>query len=305
MHTPNHTHAPLPKDMNTAFKVAIALNIAYVLIEAGSGLACGSLALLADAAHNLTDVAGLLMAWGAVLAAQKPGNGSYTYGYGRATILAALVNALVIMLGVGAVILEAVQRLASPTPVAAGFVMGVAALGIAVNAGTALLFFKQRHGDLNAEGAFLHMMTDAAVSLGVVLGGGIVLFTGWAWVDPAVAVIVSLMVALATYSLLKASLRLTLDGVPTSVNRNAVQAWLASQPGISSVHDLHIWALSTTKNALTAHLVMPQGPADERFLSTLAEELESQFNIHHTTIQLEANETACCTSCCANEKEKS
>lgn len=289
-----HTHHQPQNNLNAAFKWAVTLNVGYVLVEAGAGLMSGSLALLADAAHNLTDVAGLLMAWGAVVAAKRPANGSFTYGYGRTTILAALINALVIMLGVGAVVWEAVHRFSQPVDVSAGFVMGVAALGIVVNAGTALLFRAERHADLNAEGAFLHMMTDAAVSLGVVLGGVVVFFTGWAFVDPIVAIVVSLMVALATYSLLKSSLRLTLDGVPSSVNRDAIKAWLEKQTGVEAVHDLHIWALSTTKNALTAHLIMPQGNPNDGFLGHLTEELEAHFNIHHATIQVEPSKTNCC-----------
>lgn len=300
MHT--HSHAPAQNNLNTAFKWAVALNVGYVLVEAGSGLMSGSLALLADAAHNLTDVAGLLVAWGAVVAAKRPANGNFTYGYGRTTILAALINALVIMLGVGAVIWEAVHRFSQPVDVSAGFVMGVAALGIVVNAGTALLFRAERHDDLNAEGAFLHMMTDAAVSLGVVLGGAVVFFTGWTLVDPIVAIGVSLMVAFATYGLLKSSLRLTLDGVPASVDSTAIKAWLEKQTGVEAVHDLHIWALSTTKNALTAHLIMPQGNPENGFLAHLAEELEEHFNIHHATFQIEPSKTNCCLCASADDQ---
>ncbi|MDD3287497.1 MAG: cation diffusion facilitator family transporter [Alphaproteobacteria bacterium] len=302
MHTHDHTHQQ-KKDLNAAFKWAVALNAGYVLVEAGSGLISGSLALLADAAHNLTDVAGLFMAWGAVVAAKRPANGRFTYGYGRATILAALVNAIVIMLGVGAVVWEAVHRFSQPVDVSAEFVMGIAALGIFVNAGTALLFRTERHDDLNAEGAFLHMMTDAAVSLGVVLSGVVVFFTGWSLVDPIVAIAVSLMVAVATYSLLKSSLHLTLDGVPASVDREAVKAWLGKQTGVEAVHDLHIWALSTTKNALTAHLIMPEGNPNEGFLAYLTEELGEHFNIHHATFQIEPSLSGCCL-CSPNKQQK-
>ncbi|MDD3028901.1 MAG: cation diffusion facilitator family transporter [Alphaproteobacteria bacterium] len=293
MHTQPHTHRP-QKDLNAAFKWAVALNMGYVLVEAGSGLASDSLALLADAAHNLTDVAGLLMAWGAVVAARRPAHGRFTYGYGRATILAALANAIVIMLGVGAVVWEAVHRFSQPVDVSAGFVMSIAALGIVINAGTALSFRNDRHDDLNAEGAFLHMMTDAAVSLGVVLGGVVVFFTGWAWVDPVMAIGVSLMVAVSAYGLLKSSLCLTLDGVPSSVDREAVNAWLEKQTGVEAVHDLHIWALSTTKNALTAHLIMPQGQLNDGFLGSITEQLEEHFNIHHATFQIEPSLSRCC-----------
>lgn len=175
--------------------------------------------------------------------------------------------------------------------------MGIASLGIVINAGTALLFQAKRHGDLNAQGAFLHMMGDAAVSLGVVIGAIVVFFTGWAWVDPVVAIAVSLLVGLATFQLLRSSLRLTMDGVPASVDRNAVQQWLCSQEGVNAIHDLHIWALSTTNTALTAHLVMPSGHPGDDFLNHLAEELEAHFNVHHTTFQVEISPTNACSSC--------
>ncbi len=301
-----HIHVPAPqrqKNLNAAFKWAVAFNVGYVLVEAGSGFMSGSLALLADAAHNLTDVAGLLVAWGADAAAKRPADGNFTYGYGRATILAALINALFIMFGVGAVVWEAVHRFSQPVNVPAGVVMGVAALGIVVNAGSALLFRVNRHDDLNARGAFLHMMTDAIISLGVVLGGMVVFFTGWALVDPLVAIGVSLVVALATYGLLKSSFRLTLDGVPASVDRNAIKAWLEKQTGVEAVHDLHIWALSTTKNALTAHLIMPQGNPDDGFLGYLTEEMEERFNIHHATFQIETSLSSCCL-CCPHDRQK-
>ncbi len=299
MHTHSHTPTSSQNNLNAAFKCAVALNTTYVLIEAGAGLYTGSLALLADAAHNLMDVAGLLIAWGAVIAAKRPANGRYTYGYGRSTILAALSNALVIMLGVGAVIWEAVHRFSQPVAIPAGFVIAVALLGIGINAGTALLFRAKRHDDLNAEGAFLHMMTDAAVSLGVVIGGIVVFVTGWNWVDPVVAIGVSLLVALATYGLLKSAFHLTLDGVPASVDHGAVQKWLSKQEGVTAIHDLHIWALSTTKTALTAHLVMPKGHPDDVFLEHLAEELEKHFNIHHATFQVETGMMKTCSTCCS------
>lgn len=298
MHTHSHAPTSTQNNLNASFKWAVALNAAYVLIEAGAGFYTGSLALLADAAHNLMDVAGLLIAWGAVIASKRPANGRYTYGYGRSTILAALSNALVIMLGVGAVIWEAVHRFSQPVAIPAGFVIVVALLGIGINAGTALLFRAKRHDDLNAEGAFLHMMTDAAVSLGVVIGGIVVLVTGWNWVDPVVAIGVSLLVALATYGLMKSAFHLTLDGVPASVDHGAVQKWLSKQEGVTAIHDLHIWALSTTKTALTAHLVMPNGHPDDAFLGYLAEELEEHFNIHHATFQVETGIAKACSSCC-------
>ncbi|MDD4616030.1 MAG: cation diffusion facilitator family transporter [Alphaproteobacteria bacterium] len=301
MHT--HHHPPQQtSNLDSAFRWAVTSNAVYVVVEAAFGVYSGSLALLADAAHNLMDVGGLLLAWGAAIAAKRPPNGTYTYGYGRATILAALINALVIMIGVGGVVWEALKRFSQPTDISAELVIGVALLGIGINAGTALLFRAKRHDDLNAEGAFLHMMTDAAVSLAVVIGGGVVLMTGWAWVDPLVAIGVSLLVAVATYGLLKSSLHLTLDGVPGSVNHGAVQRWLCDQQGVAAVHDLHIWALSTTMTALTAHLIMPGGCSDSGFLQHLSEELNEHFNIQHTTFQVELSKTNCCAACCANHE---
>lgn len=298
MHAHSHSHAQSQTNLNAAFKWAVALNATYVLVEAIGGFAVGSLSLLADAAHNLMDVAGLLIAWGAVIAARRPANRRYTYGYGRSTIMAALANALVIMIGVGAVIWEAAQRFSQPVSIPAVFVVVVATLGICVNAGTALMFRSNRHNDLNAEGAFLHMLTDAGVSLGVVIGGIVLYFTNWAWVDPIIAIGVSLLVAATTYGLLKSAFHLTLDGVPASVDTGAVQKWLCEQAGVAAIHDLHIWAISTTKTALTAHLVMPEGRPDDAFLGHLAEELEEHFNIHHATFQIETQRTDGSSSCC-------
>jgi cobalt-zinc-cadmium efflux system protein len=291
----DHSH-PAPNRLNAAFKWAVALNAGYIVLEVAAGLWASSLALLADAAHNLTDVAGLLLAWGASLAAQKHPTLRHTYGYGRTTILAALMNASAILGGVVWVVWEAANRFSAPREIATGTVAVTALLGIAVNAGTALLFRKERHADLNAHGAFLHMMTDAAVSLGVVLSALLVAATGFEWIDPAVAIGVSLMVALSSYSLFKASLALSLDGVPSSVDLEKVRGWLLQQDGVLSVHDLHVWALSTTENALTAHLVMPEGGNDV-FLDRTAYSLREHFGIGHVTLQIERNKKSCHQNC--------
>ncbi len=288
----SHAHAPPPLD--AAFRWAVILNAAYVVLEAGAGLVTGSLALLADAAHNLTDVGGLLIAWGAAVLARRRGSARFTYGLGRGTILAALANAIAILVGVGAVVWEAVRRLGEPVDVAAGTVLAVAALGIAVNAGTALLFRRQRAHDLNAAGAFLHMLADAAVSLAVVVAAAVVLATGWAWVDPLVALAVSLVITVAAYDLLRRALRLSLDGVPEEIDRAALRAWLLARPGVRDVHDLHVWALSTTRTALTAHLVMPDGHPGDAFLDEITAELGDRFGIAHATLQIELGNGPTC-----------
>lgn len=284
----DHDHAAATvRDLGTAFKWAVILNLGYVLIEAAAGFVIGSLALLADAAHNLTDVAGLLIAWGAAIAALKPPTDRFTYGFGRSTILAALANAIAILIGVGAVIWESVHRFTDPVAVPALPVVVVAVVGIAVNAGTALLFSKDRQHDLNAEGAFLHMAADAAVSAGVVLAAGTMLATGWLWLDPVAAILVSLIITWTAFRLLKASLGLSLDAVPGSLDRQSVDEWLRSRAGVTVVHDLHIWPLSTTSVALTAHLVMPGGHPGDAFLDQVADELEETFGITHATLQIE------------------
>lgn len=295
-HTNGHAHGigTLPAEIGIAFKWAIILNVGYVLIEATAGFIFGSLALLADAAHNLTDVAGLLIAWGATVAANVPPSQKFTYGLGRATILAALTNAIAILVGAGAVVWEAIHRLSEPVTVPAQMVIIVATIGIVVNAGTAVLFRKERSHDLNAEGAFLHMAADAAVSLGVVASAAIMWTTGWSWIDPIAAILVSIAIAWSAYGLLKSSLSVTLDAVPASVDQLAVRNWLAALKGVADVHDFHVWALSTTSVALTAHLVMPGGHPGDAFLDHVAEELKEHFRIGHVALQIELGDGPLC-----------
>jgi cobalt-zinc-cadmium efflux system protein len=288
-----HQHDDIP-DSRKAFAAAVILNAAYVILEASYGFATGSLALLADAAHNLIDVAGLLVAWGAAALAQRRPTTRHTYGLGRATVLAALFNGVAILAGVGAIAWEAVQRLGAPTSLPAGTVLWVAAVGIFVNAGTALLFLRDRHRDLNVQGAFLHMLGDTAVSAGVVLAALVIIATGWALVDPVVAILISGIVGWSAFGLLKSALHLSLDGVPEGIDPLEVETWLRSVPGISDVHDLHVWPLSTTSVALTAHLVMPGGPAGDGFLDTIAGDLEYRFGIAHSTLQVERGDGADC-----------
>jgi len=243
--------------------------------------------LLADAAHNLTDIARPLIAWGAVIVSKRLPSDRFSYGFGRSTILAALANGVAIFLGVGAVIWEAIHRFTDPVAVPAGTILIVALIGIGINAGTALLFRESRHSDLNAERAFLHMAADAAVSLGVVLAAVGIIATDWGWLDPLAAILVSLVIACTAYGLLRSALGLSLDAVPPGLDRAAIQSWLKDHSSAAAVHDLHIWPLSTTSVALSAHLVMPGGHPGDRFLVHLAEELEREFGIGHATIQIE------------------
>lgn len=281
----DHDHRP-PADLGPAFRWSIGLNTAYVFVEGVAGWMTGSLALLADAAHNLTDVAGLLIAWGAAVLAKRAVTARHTWGLGRATILAALFNAIAILAGVGAVTWEAVQRLSDPVAVPGLTVMLVALVGIGVNTGSALLFMSARKGDLNAKGAFLHMAADAAVSGAVVLAAAGILFTGWDWLDPAVAIAVSLLIAVTAAGLFREALHLSLDGVPFEIDRTAVADWLGRQDGVQSLHDLHIWPLSTTRTALAVHLVW-QGSDPDAFIDHVTDALADLHGISNVTLQLE------------------
>lgn len=290
----SHRHDERVPATGRTFAWALALNSGFVLIEAGFGLAIGSLALLADAAHNLTDVAGLLIAWGAAALTRRKPTARHTYGLGRGTILAALANGIAMLAGVGAIVWEAVHRFADPVPVPAATILWIAALGIAVNGGTALLFLRGKDRDLNVRGAFLHMATDAAVSAGVVLSALVILATGWLFVDPAAAILVALAVGWSAFDLFRSALHLSLDGVPSQVDTAAVERWLRALPGVCEVHDLHVWPLSTSTTALTAHLVVPGGVPGDEFLARVAGDLEREFGIAHSTIQVErGGEPAC------------
>lgn len=281
----NHDHRP-PADLGPAFRWAVGLNTAYVIVEGAAGWFTGSLALLADAAHNLTDVAGLLIAWGAAVLAKRAVTARHTWGLGRATILAALFNAIAILVGVGAVTWEAVQRLSDPVAVPGLTVMLVALVGIGVNTGSALLFMSSRKGDLNAKGAFLHMAADAAVSGAVVLAAAGIMVTGWGWLDPAVAIAVSLLIAITAAGLFREALHLSLDGVPFEIDRAAIADWLAQQDGVQELHDLHIWPISTTRTALAVHLVW-HGPDPDAFIDRVTDALAEVHGIANVTLQLE------------------
>jgi len=291
-HHGGHHHGA-PKDFGTAFAIGTALNAAFALVELGVGFFANSLALMSDGLHNASDVLCLLLAWGAARLATWRPTASRTYGYGRASILAALANAALLFAATGAIATEAVRRLLAPEPLAAGVVVAVAALGMAVNLATALMFMRGRHHDLNIRGAFLHMASDAAVSLGVVVAALLIRMTGWYWLDPAVSLVVAAVILLTTWGLTRDALNLALDAVPASVDRHAVEAYLAALPGVAEVHDLHIWAMSTTETALTVHLVRPNAGLDDGLLAAAAHELERRFAIHHATIQIEAGDREC------------
>jgi cobalt-zinc-cadmium efflux system protein len=294
-------HALAPRDFGPTFALAVILNAGYVLVEAGFGFVTGSLALLADAAHNLTDVAGLLLAWGAVALSRRKPSPRHTYGLGRASILAALINGVALMIAVGALGWEAIGRFSVPAEVPGMTVLWVAALGIVINTGTALLFLNGRKNDLNVESAFLHMAADAAVSGGVVISALLMLATGWTWIDPFTGLLVSVVIAWSAFGLLKSALHLSLDGVPETIDRKAVHTMLSALPGVAEVHDLHIWAMSTTATALTAHLVMPADHPGDQFIRLVGSELEHQFDIGHVTLQIEQGDGEECRLAPADE----
>ena len=275
-----------------AFAVGVTLNTLFVLAEVIFGYAANSLALLSDAVHNFSDVISLLLAWGAAWLSLKQPTQRHTYGYRRASILAALINAGLLLIAVGGIAVEAITRLQSPEPMSSWTVIVVAALGIVVNGGTALMFMRGRHDDLNIRGAYLHMMGDAGVSLGVVLAAFVVMVTGWLWVDPAISLCIAAVVLASSWGLARDSVNLSLDGVPKGVEIAAVNRFLGQLSGVTEVHDLHIWAMSTNETALTAHLVRPGG-YDDSFLHGICEELSHRFNIHHATLQIEAGSDVC------------
>jgi cobalt-zinc-cadmium efflux system protein len=290
----DHDHSHAPASFGRAFAIGIVLNTAFVAIEFAYGLISNSMGLMADAGHNLSDVLGLAIAWLASAIAAKPPSVTHTYGYKSSTILAALVNAVFLLIAMGAITWEAIQRFISPEPTAGMTMIIVAAIGIAINAFTAWLFASGRKQDLNVRGAYLHMASDAAVSAGVVVAGFVMLQTGWLWVDPLVSLVIVAVVVLGTWSLLRESLAMSLQAVPRGTDLNSIQAFLTSQPGVGAVHDLHIWAMSTTETALTAHLVMPDGRPDDAFLMQLTDELQQHHGIGHVTIQIETNAATVC-----------
>ena len=285
---PDDHHTYTAPAYDRAFAIGAGLNIGFVLAEAGFGLAAHSMALLADAAHNLGDVLGLLLAWGAVWLGRRAPSASRTYGWGRSSVLASLINAAILLIGVGAIAVEAIQRLVAPQPVAGATVMWVAAVGIIVNGVTALLFRRGRETDLNIRGAFLHMAVDALVSVGVVVAAVLIQLTGWLRIDPVTSLAIAAVIAIGTLELLRDAVNLALDAVPEGIDRHAIEQYLLGTDGVIEVHDLHIWGLSTTETALSVHLVRDDGGfRDDDALRDLAATLHERFAIGHAAFQVE------------------
>ena len=284
-----HDHSHAAGSFNRAFAIGVGLNISFVVIEMIYGVRANSLALVADAGHNLSDVLGLALAWVASVLARRRPTPRRTYGLRRSSVLAALANAVLLLVAIGAIAWEAVKRFANPAPVAAGTIILVAAVGIVINTVTALLFLRGRKGDLNIKGAFLHMVADAGVSAGVVLAGFAIGATGWSWLDPVISLVIVVVIFIGTWGLLRDSVNLAMDAVPEGIDEAAVRDYLASLPGVTEVHDLHIWGMSTTDVALTAHLVKPEVQDDDRLLLTIYHELHDRYGIQHATLQVERN----------------
>jgi cobalt-zinc-cadmium efflux system protein len=286
----HHDGAAAEPGFGAALVLGAVINLGFVALETAFGVIANSVALLADAGHNLSDVLGLITAWTALILARRQPTHRYTYGLRSTSILAALLNAIVLLIAVGAIAVEAVTRLVAPQPVSSGTVMAVAAAGILVNGVSALLIAKGRHRDLNIRAAFLHMMADAGVSASVVLTGAAILATGWRWLDPAASLIVALVIIAGTWRLLRDAVNMALDAVPADIDPKAVRDHLAGIVGVCAVHDLHIWPMSTTETALTCHLVMPDGHPGDRALAALAQALHDRFGIAHATIQVETGD---------------
>lgn len=287
---PQHAHEHAHLNYGRTFAIGIVLNLAYVGGEAAAGVISGSLALLADAGHNLGDVLGLSLSWGAAVLSRRQPSGRFTYGLRSSSILAALANAIILLVVTGGIAWEAIWRLTHPVPVASGILIGVAAVGIFVNGGTALLFASGT-GDLNVKSAFLHLAADALVTAGVVAAGIVIWLSGWLWLDPAVSLVISAVIVVGTWGVLKSAIGLALAAVPEGLDAAAVRAHLLALPGVTALHDLHIWGMSTTETALTCHLVMPGGHPGDAVLNGVAQQLHRRFGIQHATIQIELADT--------------
>lgn len=290
----HHGHHHVPADFGRAFAVGVTLNTAYVVAQVVFGLFANSVALLADAAHNLGDVLSLVLAWGAGVLVKRQPTGRFTYGLRKTSVLAALTNAVLLVFVTGAIAWEAVHRFLHPSSVQGGTVVWVAALGILVNGGTAMLFFRGRKSDLNVRGAFMHMTADAVVSLGVVVAGIAIVFTDWTWLDPAVSLVISIVILWGTWDLLRDSVKMSLDAVPEGIHLHEVRNYLDGLDGVTEIHDLHIWPMSTTETALTVHLLMPSGHPGDAYITRICEDLRARFRISHTTVQIEIDPRVPC-----------
>jgi cobalt-zinc-cadmium efflux system protein len=294
-----HDHSVDFSNVNTSFIIAVVANLAFTILEAFYGFLTGSVSLLGDAGHNLSDVLGLLLAWGAAYLSGRQSSALYSYGFRRSTILAALINAVVLVFAAGFIAWESVEKFLQPSPMSEMTVMVVASIGILVNAGTAMLFMRGSHDDLNMRGAFLHLAYDALISAGVVIAAVIILYTGWQWIDPLMGLLIVVIILGGTWGLLRESVNLMLDAVPRDIEIHDVRDYLASIDGVTGVHDLHIWAMSTRENGLTAHLVMPENTLwhDTEDYAKVSAQLRERFKIHHVTLQVE-KEMACTNTNC-------
>ncbi len=289
----HHGHSHAPVDFGKAFIIGISLNLIFVFVEVGYGIYANSMSLIADAGHNLGDVLGLVVAWIASILAKRKPSARFTYGLRSSSILAALTNAVLLLVATGAIAVEAVQRFVNPEPVAGGTIIIVAAIGILINGLTALMFMRGRHNDLNIRGAYLHLMADAGVSAGVVIAGIAILYTDLNWIDPVASLLIGVIILVGTWGLLRDSMKMSLHGVPPGIDPIAVRAYLDSQPGVKAIHDLHIWSMSTTEVALTCHLIMPAGHPGDAVLRRISDELTRRFRIEHATLQIETDDTDC------------
>jgi len=280
--------------MGRAFAIGVGLNTAFVLVEVGAGFVSHSMALLADAGHNLSDVLALLMAWGATVLAKRAPSTQRTYGLRKGTILASLANAVFLLLAIGAIISESIHRLTLPNVVATKTVMITAGIGVLINTATALLFMRGGKEDLNVRGAFLHMASDAVISVAVVIGAGVIALTGLEWIDPVLSLAIAVVIVAGTWGLLRDSVNLALDGAPRGIDVGEVRAWLGALPGVEEIHDLHVWAMSTTETALTAHIIRPANDDGDSFLHNACEGLAHRFNIGHATLQVETDADSAC-----------
>jgi cobalt-zinc-cadmium efflux system protein len=299
-HGPGHGHSHgghhhhVPTDMGRAFAIGVALNTVFVAVEVGAGFLSHSMALLADAGHNLSDVLALLMAWGATVLARRAPSSRRTYGLRKGTVLASLANAVFLLLAIGAIVSESIHRLTLPNVVSTRTVMITAAIGVAINTATALLFMRGSKQDINVRGAFMHMASDAVISVAVVIGAGVIALTGLQWIDPVLSLGIAVVIVIGTWGLLRDSVNLALDGAPREIDVAEVRAWLAALPGVEEIHDLHVWAMSTTETALTAHVIRPANDDGDTFLHAACEGLAHKFNIGHATLQVETDGDSAC-----------
>lgn len=293
-HESEHHHHGHDADFGRAFAIGVALNGTYVVAQVVFGLLANSVALLADAAHNMGDVLSLVLAWVASVLVRRKPSGRFTYGLRKTSILAALTNAVLLVFVTGGIAWEAIDRFFNPSPVAGWTVVWVAALGILVNGGTALLFMRGRKSDMNIRGAFMHMAADALVSLGVVVAGVAIVFTEWGWLDPVASLVISVVILWGTWDLLRDSVQMSLDAVPEGIDLQVVRKYLCELEGVAEVHDLHIWPMSTHETALTAHLLMPSGHPGDQYIANLCSELKVRFRINHTTVQIEIDPRQSC-----------